>query len=130
MTGPKLNEKSFVAGERSGTKATAKYVRSSASHEDSAAASFAGQGRTILNVGDEPANAHFFCPSGEHAHQLCCKRCQQSSRHRRASSVDSALEAMARSTDDERGVLLPQPVPQPVDARSSHDSARQRFGAG
>ena len=31
MTGPKLNEKSFKAGERSGTKATAKYVRSSAS---------------------------------------------------------------------------------------------------
>ena len=31
MTGPKLNEKSFVAGERSGTKATAKYVRTSAS---------------------------------------------------------------------------------------------------
>jgi large subunit ribosomal protein L22 len=30
MTGPKLNEKSFVAGERSGTKATAKYVRPSA----------------------------------------------------------------------------------------------------
>jgi ribosomal protein L22 len=30
MTGPKLNEKSFVAGERSGTKATARYVRSSA----------------------------------------------------------------------------------------------------
>jgi large subunit ribosomal protein L22 len=31
MTGPKLNEKSYVTGERSGTKATAKYVRSSAS---------------------------------------------------------------------------------------------------
>jgi len=31
MTGPKLNERSFVAGERSGTKASAKYVRSSAS---------------------------------------------------------------------------------------------------
>jgi len=31
MTGPKLNEKSFVVGERSGTKATAKYVRASAS---------------------------------------------------------------------------------------------------
>ncbi len=31
MTGPKLNEKSLVAGERSGTKATARYVRSSAS---------------------------------------------------------------------------------------------------
>ena len=31
MTGPKLNEKSFVAGERSGTKASAKYVRMSAS---------------------------------------------------------------------------------------------------
>lgn len=31
MTGPKLNEKSFVAGQRAGTKATAKYVRSSAS---------------------------------------------------------------------------------------------------
>jgi len=31
MTGPKLNEKSYVAGERVGTKATAKYVRSSAS---------------------------------------------------------------------------------------------------
>ena len=31
MTGPKLNEKSYVAGERSGTKATARYVRSSAS---------------------------------------------------------------------------------------------------
>jgi large subunit ribosomal protein L22 len=31
MTGPKLNEKSFVAGERGGTKASAKYVRSSAS---------------------------------------------------------------------------------------------------
>ena len=31
MTGPKLNEKASVAGERSGTKATAKYVRSSAS---------------------------------------------------------------------------------------------------
>ena len=31
MTGPKLNEKSFVAGERSGTKASAMYIRSSAS---------------------------------------------------------------------------------------------------
>jgi large subunit ribosomal protein L22 len=31
MTGPKLNEMSFVVGERSGTKATAKYVRTSAS---------------------------------------------------------------------------------------------------
>jgi large subunit ribosomal protein L22 len=31
MTGPKLNEKSFVAGERAGTKASAKYVRMSAS---------------------------------------------------------------------------------------------------
>jgi large subunit ribosomal protein L22 len=31
MTGPKLNEKSRVVGERSGTKATARYVRSSAS---------------------------------------------------------------------------------------------------
>jgi large subunit ribosomal protein L22 len=31
MTGPKLNEGSFVAGERSGTKASAKYVRGSAS---------------------------------------------------------------------------------------------------
>ncbi|MFT6289785.1 MAG: large subunit ribosomal protein L22 [Ilumatobacter sp.] len=31
MTGPKLNEKSYVAGQRSGTKSTAKYVRSSAS---------------------------------------------------------------------------------------------------
>ena len=30
MTGPKLNEKNFVAGEKSGTKASAKYVRSSA----------------------------------------------------------------------------------------------------
>ena len=30
MTGPKLNEKSYVVGERSGTKATARYVRSSA----------------------------------------------------------------------------------------------------
>jgi large subunit ribosomal protein L22 len=31
MTGPKLNEKSYKAGERSGTKAQAKYVRTSAS---------------------------------------------------------------------------------------------------
>jgi len=31
MTGPKLNEKSFVAGERSGVKASAQYVRMSAS---------------------------------------------------------------------------------------------------
>jgi large subunit ribosomal protein L22 len=31
MTGPKLNEKSFVVGERSGTKASARYVRVSAS---------------------------------------------------------------------------------------------------
>jgi large subunit ribosomal protein L22 len=31
MTGPKLNEASFVVGERSGTKASAKYVRGSAS---------------------------------------------------------------------------------------------------
>ena len=31
MTGPKLNEKATVVGERSGTRATAKYVRSSAS---------------------------------------------------------------------------------------------------
>ena len=31
MTGPKLNEKSFVAGERVGTKASAKYVHMSAS---------------------------------------------------------------------------------------------------
>ena len=30
MTGPKLNEKSFVSGERSGTKASAMYIRSSA----------------------------------------------------------------------------------------------------
>ena len=30
MTGPKLNEESFVAGERTGTKATAKYIRGSA----------------------------------------------------------------------------------------------------
>ena len=30
MTGPKLNEKAFVAGERSGTKASAMYIRSSA----------------------------------------------------------------------------------------------------
>jgi large subunit ribosomal protein L22 len=31
MTGPKLNEKSFVAGERAGTKASAKYIHMSAS---------------------------------------------------------------------------------------------------
>ena len=31
MTGPKLNERSFVAGERVGTKASAKYMRFSAS---------------------------------------------------------------------------------------------------
>lgn len=31
MTGPKLNEKSFVAGERAGTKASAKYIHASAS---------------------------------------------------------------------------------------------------
>ena len=31
MTGPKLNERSFIAGERSGTKASAKYMRFSAS---------------------------------------------------------------------------------------------------
>lgn len=31
MTGPKLNEKSFVAGERTGYKASAKYLRGSAS---------------------------------------------------------------------------------------------------
>jgi large subunit ribosomal protein L22 len=30
MTGPKLNEATFVAGERSGVKASAKYIRSSA----------------------------------------------------------------------------------------------------
>jgi large subunit ribosomal protein L22 len=30
MTGPKLNEGATVAGERAGTKASAKYVRSSA----------------------------------------------------------------------------------------------------
>ena len=31
MTGPKLNEKSYVAGESAGTKASAKYIRMSAS---------------------------------------------------------------------------------------------------
>lgn len=31
MTGPKLNERSFIAGERAGTKASAKYMRFSAS---------------------------------------------------------------------------------------------------
>ena len=31
MTGPKLNEKSFVAGERAGTKASARYIRMSPS---------------------------------------------------------------------------------------------------
>jgi len=31
MTGPKLNEKAMVAGERSGTRAVARHVRSSAS---------------------------------------------------------------------------------------------------
>src|ERR1700712_1353214 len=31
MTGPKLNERNFVAGERSGTKASAKYIHSSSS---------------------------------------------------------------------------------------------------
>ena len=31
MSGPKLNERATVAGERSGTKASARYLRSSAS---------------------------------------------------------------------------------------------------
>jgi len=39
MTGPKLNEKNFVAGEKSGTKASALYVRSSAS-----------KARLVLNI--------------------------------------------------------------------------------
>ena len=62
--------------------------------------------------------------------QACCKRCHHASKLRRSDSVDSALEAMARSMDDERGVLAPQPVPQAVEARSSHDSARRRSGNG
>lgn len=64
------------------------------------------------------------------ASQPCCKHCQHGSRRWRSSSVDSAVEALARSADDELGVLAPQPVPQAVDARSSHDSARRRSGAG
>jgi large subunit ribosomal protein L22 len=39
MTGPKLNEKNFVAGERSGTRASALYIRSSAS-----------KARLVLNI--------------------------------------------------------------------------------
>ena len=39
MTGPKLNEYSFIAGERAGTKASAKYVRMSAS-----------KARTVLDI--------------------------------------------------------------------------------
>jgi large subunit ribosomal protein L22 len=39
MTGPKLNEKNFVAGERAGTKASAMYIRSSAS-----------KARLVLNI--------------------------------------------------------------------------------
>ena len=39
MTGPKLNEKNFVAGERAGTKASALYIRSSAS-----------KARLVLNI--------------------------------------------------------------------------------
>jgi large subunit ribosomal protein L22 len=39
MTGPKLNEKSFVAGERAGTKASALYIRCSAS-----------KARLVLNI--------------------------------------------------------------------------------
>lgn len=39
MTGPKLNEKNFVAGEKGGTKASAMYIRSSAS-----------KARLVLNI--------------------------------------------------------------------------------
>jgi len=39
MTGPKLNEKNFVAGEKAGTKASALYIRSSAS-----------KARLVLNI--------------------------------------------------------------------------------
>jgi large subunit ribosomal protein L22 len=39
MTGPKLNERNFVAGEKSGTKASAKYVHSSSS-----------KAREVLNI--------------------------------------------------------------------------------
>jgi large subunit ribosomal protein L22 len=39
MTGPKLNEKNFVAGEKAGTRASALYVRSSAS-----------KARLVLNI--------------------------------------------------------------------------------
>lgn len=39
MTGPKLNEKNFVAGEKGGTKASALYIRSSAS-----------KARLVLNI--------------------------------------------------------------------------------
>ena len=39
MTGPKLNEKNFVAGEKSGTRASALYIRSSAS-----------KARLVLNI--------------------------------------------------------------------------------
>jgi len=39
MTGPKLNERNFVAGEKSGTKASAKYIHSSSS-----------KAREVLNI--------------------------------------------------------------------------------
>ena len=39
MTGPKLNEKNFVAGDKGGTKASAMYIRSSAS-----------KARLVLNI--------------------------------------------------------------------------------
>ncbi|HRE02368.1 MAG TPA: 50S ribosomal protein L22, partial [Ilumatobacteraceae bacterium] len=39
MTGPKLNEKNFVAGSKGGTKAVAKYIRGSAS-----------KARIVLNI--------------------------------------------------------------------------------
>ncbi len=39
MTGPKLNEKNFVAGEKAGTRASALYIRSSAS-----------KARLVLNI--------------------------------------------------------------------------------
>ncbi|MSY18343.1 MAG: hypothetical protein F2735_03305, partial [Actinobacteria bacterium] len=39
MTGPKLNEKNYVAGSKGGTKASALYVRSSAS-----------KARLVLNI--------------------------------------------------------------------------------
>ena len=107
MTGPKLNEKSFVAGERSGTKASAKYVRVSAY-----------KARVVLEPDPRPARAQRRRGAAVHRSRSCPRhpqgarqRRRQRPAQRRAGSRRAVRQGLLRRRGpDAQAVHAPGPV--------------------